>query len=44
MAHDVHVTLTDIVRGQGQRNETEAEEYLQILQEQGRYQKDVWVV
>lgn len=44
MAHDVHQTLLNIVIEKGSRDKEEAEIYLQGLEENHRYQKDVWVV
>ncbi|KAL3856423.1 hypothetical protein ACJMK2_011185 [Sinanodonta woodiana] len=43
MAHDVHNALLHIVQNQGHLEENEAMTYLQNLESQARYQKDVWV-
>jgi sulfite reductase (NADPH) flavoprotein alpha-component len=42
MAHDVHKTLLAILEKEGGLNATEAESYLASLQEQKRYQRDVY--
>ena len=42
MSTDVENTLLDIIRRQGQKNETQAESYLDELRETGRYTKDVY--
>ena len=44
MAHDVHTTLLKIAQGEGHLSESEAETYLKTLEQECRYQKDVWVV
>lgn len=42
MAKDVHNTLIDIIEKEGKLSREEAEAYLNGLQEQGRYQRDVY--
>ncbi|MFE5323252.1 sulfite reductase subunit alpha [Paenibacillus sp. NPDC056579] len=42
MAKDVHNTLIDIIEKEGQLSREAAEAYLKELQEQGRYQRDVY--
>ncbi|WP_159882370.1 sulfite reductase subunit alpha [Paenibacillus puerhi] len=42
MAKDVHNTLIDIIEKEGQLSREDAEAYLNGLQEQGRYQRDVY--
>ncbi len=42
MAPDVHRTLVDVVREEGSRSNEEAEAYLKELQEERRYQRDVY--
>ena len=42
MAKDVHNTLIDIIAQQGQKTEEEAEEYLNQLRSEKRYQRDVY--
>lgn len=42
MAADVHAALIDIVAEHGGRNPDQAEDYLQTLKSQRRYQKDVY--
>ncbi|XP_053375393.1 NADPH oxidoreductase A-like [Mercenaria mercenaria] len=44
MAHDVHVTLINTVAEEGGMDKNEAAIYLQRMEENSRYQKDVWVV
>lgn len=44
MAHDVHMTLTQIVQGEGHMSESEAGNYLCHMEKCSRYEKDVWVV
>lgn len=43
MARDVHATLRDVVQSQGAMDLARAERFLETLQEQRRYQRDVWV-
>lgn len=42
MAADVHNTLLQIIAEQGNKSEQEAKEYLEELQQQKRYQRDVY--
>jgi sulfite reductase (NADPH) flavoprotein alpha-component len=42
MARDVHATLRDVVATHGGRDDEAAEGYLQQLQQQGRYARDVY--
>lgn len=42
MAHDVHQTLLEIIEKEGSLNREQAEEYLVGLQQQKRYQRDVY--
>ena len=42
MARDVHDALLGVVSDQGGRGREAAEEYLRELQQEGRYQKDVY--
>jgi sulfite reductase (NADPH) flavoprotein alpha-component len=42
LAPDVHRTLTDIVRREGSMTEPQAEAYVADLQQQNRYQRDVY--
>lgn len=42
MAHDVHETLIDIIEQEGQMNREQAEQYLSEMQQQKRYQRDVY--
>lgn len=42
MAHDVHQTLIDIIAKEGSLSSEQAEEYLANLQQQKRYQRDVY--
>ncbi|WP_066064435.1 assimilatory sulfite reductase (NADPH) flavoprotein subunit [Neobacillus soli] len=42
MAHDVHNTLLDIIEKEGNKNREEAEAYLAEMQQQKRYQRDVY--
>ncbi len=42
MAKDVHKTLVSIIAQQGNRSEEEAEAYLSHLQQNNRYQRDVY--
>lgn len=42
MAHDVHQTLLEIIEKEGTLNREQAEEYLVGLQQQKRYQRDVY--
>src|SRR5690606_17225043 len=42
MAHDVHEALLAVVAGQGGRGREAAGDYLRELQQEGRYQKDVY--
>ena len=42
MAHDVHHTLIDIVKKEGQMSREQAEQYVADLQQQKRYQRDVY--
>ncbi|WP_216831118.1 assimilatory sulfite reductase (NADPH) flavoprotein subunit [Alkalihalobacterium elongatum] len=42
MAHDVHNTLLDIIEKEGNLNRNEAEAYLANMQQQKRYQRDVY--
>ncbi|OAS18868.1 sulfite reductase subunit alpha [Paenibacillus oryzisoli] len=42
MAKDVHNTLIDIIEKEGKLSREDAEAYLAGLQEQGRYQRDVY--
>lgn len=44
MAHDVHITLLKIAQCEGHLSEIEATAYFRTLEENCRYQKDVWVV
>ena len=44
MAHDVHTTLLKIAQVEGHLVENEAETYFKKLEQECRYQKDVWVV
>lgn len=42
MAHDVHQTLIDIIEKEGSMSREEAEAYLANMQQQKRYQRDVY--
>jgi sulfite reductase (NADPH) flavoprotein alpha-component len=42
MAKDVHNALIDVIEREGNRSREEAEAYLNSLQKQGRYQRDVY--
>jgi sulfite reductase (NADPH) flavoprotein alpha-component len=42
MSHDVEKTLLQIIQEQGKKNEAEAKHYLEQMEEQGRYEKDVY--
>ncbi|MEH7376299.1 assimilatory sulfite reductase (NADPH) flavoprotein subunit [Neobacillus drentensis] len=42
MAHDVHKTLIEIIEKEGGLNREKAEEYLAEMQQQKRYQRDVY--
>ncbi|MCM3012427.1 assimilatory sulfite reductase (NADPH) flavoprotein subunit [Bacillus subtilis] len=42
MAHDVHHTLLEIIEKEGNRSREEAEAYLADMQQQKRYQRDVY--
>ena len=42
MAPDVHQALLDVIREQGGHDEEAAAEYLRDLQQQKRYQRDVY--
>jgi sulfite reductase (NADPH) flavoprotein alpha-component len=42
MAHDVHQTLIDIIQKEGSLSQEEAEAYLADMQQQKRYQRDVY--
>ncbi|QIW81386.1 assimilatory sulfite reductase (NADPH) flavoprotein subunit [Bacillus tequilensis] len=42
MAHDVHNTLLDIIEKEGNMSREEAEAYLADMQQQKRYQRDVY--
>ncbi|WEG18854.1 assimilatory sulfite reductase (NADPH) flavoprotein subunit [Alkalihalophilus pseudofirmus] len=42
MAHDVHMTLIDIIEKEGQMSRESAEQYLADMQQQKRYQRDVY--
>ena len=42
MAKDVHATLISIIRTAGGRSEDDARDYLQTLQRDGRYRRDVY--
>ncbi|XP_060594774.1 NADPH oxidoreductase A-like [Ruditapes philippinarum] len=44
MAHDVHLTLTNIVTEKGSLDKSKAAIYLKEMEENSRYEKDVWVV
>lgn len=43
MASDVHEALLQVVQSQGHYGREQATSYLHQLEEQHRYQKDVWV-
>ncbi|XP_072164141.1 NADPH oxidoreductase A-like [Diadema setosum] len=43
MAPDVHRALATLIQTRGQMTEREAMKYIQCLEEEHRYQKDVWV-
>jgi sulfite reductase (NADPH) flavoprotein alpha-component len=42
MAHDVHTTLIDIIEKEGSMSRDQAEQYLADMQQQKRYQRDVY--
>ncbi|MED1602010.1 assimilatory sulfite reductase (NADPH) flavoprotein subunit [Alkalihalophilus marmarensis] len=42
MAHDVHMTLIDIIEKEGQMSREQAEQYVADMQQQKRYQRDVY--
>jgi len=42
MARDVHAALVDVVAAHGGRGREQAEEYVNALQQQGRYARDVY--
>ena len=43
MAGDVHSVLLQVFMQHGELSEAEAENYMQTLEENARYQRDVWV-
>ncbi len=42
MAHDVHQTLLQILKEEGGMSEMQADEYVAEMQQQKRYQRDVY--
>lgn len=42
MAKDVHYALIDVIEKEGKLTREAAEAYLHEMQEQGRYQRDVY--
>ena len=42
MAKDVHNALIDVIEKEGNMSREEAEAYLNNIQKQGRYQRDVY--
>ena len=44
MAHDVHKALLTTAQLEGGLNETESMTFFKYLEQESRYQKDVWVV
>lgn len=42
MAQDVHTTLIDIISEQGRFERAEAESYVKQMQQEKRYQRDVY--
>ena len=44
MAHDVHTTLLNIAQCEGRLSQSDAVMFFQKLEQESRYQKDVWVV
>jgi sulfite reductase (NADPH) flavoprotein alpha-component len=42
MAHDVHQTLLKIIETEGSMDHEQAKEYLAQMQQQKRYQRDVY--
>jgi len=42
MSFDVETTLLEIIQQQGGKNTAEAKKYLELLEEEGRYEKDVY--
>jgi sulfite reductase (NADPH) flavoprotein alpha-component len=42
MAHDVHTTLIEIIEKEGGMSREQAGEYLAEMQQQKRYQRDVY--
>lgn len=42
MAKDVHSALIDVIEKEGKMTRENAEAYLSAMQEQGRYQRDVY--
>jgi sulfite reductase (NADPH) flavoprotein alpha-component len=42
MAHDVHNALIEIIENEGGMSREKAEEYLADMQQQKRYQRDVY--
>ena len=43
MAHDVHCTLVELLSVFGSMNVAEATKYMEDLEKNSRYQRDVWV-
>ena len=43
MAGDVHEALLKVMEMEGGRSREEAEQYMDQLEKDGRYQRDVWV-
>jgi sulfite reductase (NADPH) flavoprotein alpha-component len=43
MAPDVHKTLVDIISTQGKMDKEAAQKYIEELDKQNRYQRDVWI-
>jgi sulfite reductase (NADPH) flavoprotein alpha-component len=42
MAHDVHETLIDIIEKEGNMTREQAEDYVARMQQEKRYQRDVY--
>ncbi|MFD4818728.1 assimilatory sulfite reductase (NADPH) flavoprotein subunit [Peribacillus butanolivorans] len=42
MAHDVHITLIEIIEKEGQMSHADAQDYLEEMQQNKRYQRDVY--
>ena len=43
MAGDVHTAMLKLIASEGGLSSQEAEDYMKMLEETSRYQRDVWV-